>query len=97
ERVDAAPELERLADVQLNIVCFRARPQGVSEVDLDELNRQLGEDLLRDGRVFAGTTTYAGNVAFRPAIVNWRTAEEDVEALVDVVLELLATRLRQSS
>ena len=28
ERVDAAPQLERLADVSLNIVCFRARPEG---------------------------------------------------------------------
>src|SRR5918995_677616 len=28
ERVDAAPELERLADVPLNIVCFRANPPG---------------------------------------------------------------------
>ena len=27
-QVDAAPELERLADVPLNIVCFRARPRG---------------------------------------------------------------------
>ncbi len=93
ERVDAAPQLERLAEVQLNIVCFRARPDGVGEDQLDELNRQLGEELLRDGRVFAGTTTYEGRVAFRPAIVNWRTREGDIDALVDVILELLAERL----
>ena len=28
DQVDAAPELERLADVTLNVVCFRYRPQG---------------------------------------------------------------------
>ena len=95
ERVDAEPELERLAEVKLNIVCFRARPDGVSESELDELNRSLGEDLLRDGRVFAGTTSYEGRVAFRPAIVNWRTREADVDALVDVLLELLDARLRK--
>ncbi len=89
-RVDAEPQFERLADVPLNIVCFRARPDGVAEDELDELNRRLGEDLLRDGRVFAGTTTYEGKVAFRPAIVNWRTTESDVEALVDVLEELLS-------
>jgi glutamate/tyrosine decarboxylase-like PLP-dependent enzyme len=92
-RVDEIPQLERLAEVQLNIVCFRARPEGVEEEQLDELNRQLGEDLLGDGRVFAGTTTYGGRVAFRPAIVNWRTQEKDVDALVDVLLELLEARL----
>jgi glutamate/tyrosine decarboxylase-like PLP-dependent enzyme len=88
-RIDETPEFERLADVQLNIVCFRARPEGVPERVLDEVNRDLGEALLRDGRVFAGTTTYEGMVAFRPAIVNWRTQEEDVDLLVDVLRELL--------
>ena len=92
ERVDSRPELERLAEVRLNIVCFRARPEGVPEEDLDELNRELGEALLRDGRVFAGTTTYDGRIAFRPAIVNWQTRERDVELLVDVLLELLGER-----
>jgi glutamate/tyrosine decarboxylase-like PLP-dependent enzyme len=89
-RVDEAPELERLAEVKLNIVCFRARPPGVAEKDLDALNRELGAALLRDGRVFAGTTTYDGKVAFRPALVNWRTQAQDVELLVDVLVELLA-------
>jgi glutamate/tyrosine decarboxylase-like PLP-dependent enzyme len=94
-RIDAEPQLERLAEVQLNIACFRAKPAGVAEEELDELNRQLGEDLLRDGRVFAGTTTYEGRVAFRPAIVNWSTGEADVDALVDVLVELLAARLER--
>jgi glutamate/tyrosine decarboxylase-like PLP-dependent enzyme len=89
-RVDDAPELERLAEVPLNIVCFRVRPPGVDEQELDELNSRLGEALLRDGRVFAGTTTYDGKVAFRPAIVNWQTAERDLDLLVDVIRELAA-------
>ena len=92
ERVDRTPELERLAPVPLNIVCFRARPPGVPEDGLDALNRSLGEALLRDGRVFAGTTSYDGNVALRPAIVNWQTTERDVDLLVDVLLELMERR-----
>ncbi len=87
-RVDAEPELERLADVQLNVVTFRWRPEGVPETQLDELNQELGAELLRDGRVFAGTTLYGGKVAFRPAMVNWRTQAADVDLLVDVLLEL---------
>ena len=88
-RVDEEPELERLAEVRLNIVCFRVRPGNMPEADLDELNRRLGEALLADGRVFAGTTTYEGRIAFRPAIVNWSTEEDDVDLLIDVLLELL--------
>ena len=88
QRVDDAPDLERLAEVPLNIVCFRYRPPDVSESDLDELNRRLGEDVLADGRVYVGTTLYEGRVAFRPAIVNWRTREEDVDLLVEVIRAL---------
>jgi glutamate/tyrosine decarboxylase-like PLP-dependent enzyme len=92
DRIEAEPELQLLAEPQLNIVAFRARPGGVADGQLDELNRGLGEALLRDGRVFAGTTVYDGRVAFRPAIVNWQTTEADVDLLVDVLLELIERR-----
>jgi glutamate/tyrosine decarboxylase-like PLP-dependent enzyme len=95
QRVDEAPELERLAETKLNIVCFRFRPEGVAEIDLDQFNLALGQDVLADGRVFFGTTRYRGKVAFRPAIVNWRTEERDVDLLVDVLLELAARRTEQ--
>jgi glutamate/tyrosine decarboxylase-like PLP-dependent enzyme len=92
-RVDEEPELERLAETRLNIVCFRYHPPGLGDDELDELNAALGQDVLADGRVFFGTTRYDGKVAFRPAIVNWRTTERDVDLLVDVLLELAARRL----
>jgi glutamate/tyrosine decarboxylase-like PLP-dependent enzyme len=87
-RVDAAPELERLAEVPLNIVCFRYRPDGVPEEELNDVNRRIGEAAILDGRVFFGTTEYDGKVAFRPAPVNWRNRPEDVDLIVDVVREL---------
>jgi glutamate/tyrosine decarboxylase-like PLP-dependent enzyme len=88
-RVDEAHDLERLAEVPLNIVCFRYHPPGVDdEATLNDLNRRLGQAVLADGRVYVGTTDYAGKTAFRPAIVNWRTREEDVDLLVDVIREL---------
>ena len=87
-RVDHARDLQRLADVPLNIVCFRYRPDGRSDAELDDLNRRLGAAVLEDGRVYVGTTVYRGHVAFRPAVVNWRTTEADVDLLVDVVREL---------
>ena len=90
-RVDAAADLERLADVPLDIVCFRFRPSGMAEADLDALNTRLGELVLQDGRVYVGTTRYDGRIAFRPAIVNWLTTEADVDLLVDVIRELGAS------
>lgn len=86
--VDDDPLLERLADVPLNIVCFRYNPGGLSEATLDLLNERLGEAIIEDGRVYVGTTRFGSRVALRPAIVNWRTGEGDIELLVDVVREI---------
>ena len=94
--VDEAPDLERLADVPLCIVCLRYRPDGVDEDDrLNDLNRRLGQELLADGRVYAGTTVYGGRIALRPAITNWRTRETDVDFFIEVVRELGARLLEQ--
>jgi glutamate/tyrosine decarboxylase-like PLP-dependent enzyme len=93
EQVESAPDLELLAPVRLNVVCFRYRPQGVDEADLDELNRRLGDSILGDGRVYFGTTTYGGRVAFRPAISNWRTSAEDTDLIATVTRELGARLL----
>jgi glutamate/tyrosine decarboxylase-like PLP-dependent enzyme len=89
--VGAAPDLELLADVGFDIVCFRYRPAGMADgPELDDLNRRIGAAVIDDGRVFFGTTTYGGRVAFRPAIVNWRTREEDIDLVVDVTREVAA-------
>jgi glutamate/tyrosine decarboxylase-like PLP-dependent enzyme len=95
-RVDEAEDLERLADVPLNIVCFRYRPPGVPEEELNALNARLGEDVLADGRVYVGTTSFEGRTAFRPAIVNWRTQEDDVDLVAAVVQELGARILART-
>lgn len=87
-RVDEAEDLERLAEVPLNIVCFRYRPPDVPEERLNEINERIGRDIMEDGRIYVGTTTYGGMAAFRPALVNWRTGEEDVDMIVDVIREL---------
>lgn len=87
-KVDENPDLERLADVPVNIVCFRFAPSGFSEEQLNRLNKALGERIIEDGRVYVGTTVYDGKVALRPAISNWRIGQEDVDLLVEVVLEL---------
>lgn len=86
--VEETPDLELLAPVQLCVVCFRYRPPGLSEEDVERLNVRLGAELIEDGRVYAGTTLYKGRTALRPAIVNWRTTEADIDLLFAVVREL---------
>jgi glutamate/tyrosine decarboxylase-like PLP-dependent enzyme len=80
-RVVAEPELELLAPVPLNIVCF-----GYRSADADRLNAEIVADLHEQGRVAPSLTTIGGRTAIRAAIVNHRTAAEDVDALVESVL-----------
>jgi glutamate/tyrosine decarboxylase-like PLP-dependent enzyme len=88
DQVKASDDFELLEEPVLNVVCFRYRPPGVDVAELDTLNRKLGQAILDDGRVYFGTTVYAGKVAFRPAISNWRTGEADVDLILSVAREL---------
>jgi glutamate/tyrosine decarboxylase-like PLP-dependent enzyme len=86
--VQAADDMELLAPAPLNIVCFRYRPPGVPDEALDELNLAIGRDVLADGRVYVGTTRWAGTVGFRPAFVNWRTTTADADLMLETVRDL---------
>ncbi|MFG1791300.1 pyridoxal phosphate-dependent decarboxylase family protein [Nocardia sp. NPDC049149] len=86
--VDEAPDFELLAPVQLCVTCFRYRPPGVAEADLNDLNARLGAAILEDGRVYVGTTTYRGMTALRPTFVNWRITDPEADLLVHVIREI---------
>ena len=78
QMVEATPELELLAPVQLNIVCFRYRCD-----DPDRINAAIVADLQEAGRVAPSLTRIDGQVAIRAALFNHRTDRGDIEALVE--------------
>ena len=84
-RVAAESRLELAAPVPLNIVCFRYRG-GAADSDCDALNAAIAADVQESGIAAPSTTRIAGRLAIRAAIFNHRTAECDVDALVDTVL-----------
>ena len=90
-QVRESTDFELLEEPGLNVVCFRCRPRNVPEAELDDLNRRVGQAIIADGRVYFGTTVYAGKVAFRPAISNYRTTERDVDLILPVTRELART------
>jgi aromatic-L-amino-acid decarboxylase len=71
---------------QLSIVPFRHVPKGVH--DLDSHNTALVRALQEDGRVWIAPAVVDGKVCLRPCIVNFRTTDEDVLALVDIAGEI---------
>jgi glutamate/tyrosine decarboxylase-like PLP-dependent enzyme len=88
-RVRDTPELELLAPVALNIVCFRVC-SGAS--DLDALNRELVADLQEAGIAAPSTTTIDGKLAIRAALFNHRTTKADIDALLDGLRQLVGRR-----
>jgi len=83
-QVRAHQDLELLAEPGLSIVNFRCRPHGadLAEPDLDRLNRRVVNRLVGSGAFFLAPTLVRGRTALRVAIVNFRTRESDIEALV---------------
>jgi aromatic-L-amino-acid decarboxylase len=81
-RIEAEPELELMAPVPLNIVCFRFKG-----LDPNRLNADIVIDIQEAGIAVPSTTRIAGDLAIRVAIVSHRTIEADIDRLVDAVLE----------
>jgi aromatic-L-amino-acid decarboxylase len=81
-KIVTSPELELLAPVSLNIVCFRHRGD-----DPDQLNAKIVADLHESGIAAPSTTTIRKQLAIRAAIVNHRTEPRDIDALVNAVLK----------
>ena len=85
--VDASPDLERLAPVPLNIVCFRYTG-GVPEAERNGFNQELLVRLHECGAAVPSYTTLDGKYALRVANVNHRSRRSDFDLLVAEVLRI---------
>ena len=95
-RIGNAPELELLAPVTLNIVCFRYRGDIVAGCDSDRLNARIVVELHEAGEVAPSTTIIDGRLAIRAAIVNHRTSRAEIDTLVERVVAAGRAALRCS-
>jgi hypothetical protein len=82
-RIAATPELELLAPVELNVVCFRYRSEGAQRI-----NPRIAIELQESGAVAPSTTILDGRLAIRAAIVNHRTGEKELDLLVEKTVAL---------
>ena len=82
-RISETPELELLAPVDLNVVCFRYRAE-----DAQRLNPRIVIELQESGVVAPSTTTIDGRLAIRAAIVNHRTGRREIDMLVEKTVAL---------
>jgi aromatic-L-amino-acid decarboxylase len=87
-RVAQSPDLELLAPIVLDIVCFRFNPGGVDDVVLNALNKEILM-LLHERAVAAPSyTTLNGIYCLRIAIANHRSRQEDFDLLATEVVRI---------
>ena len=86
--VAARPDLELLAPVSLNIVCFRYAPKGVAEEALDPLNQAILVALQSRGIAVPSQTVLQERFAIRVCITTHRSRDEDFAILVEAVLTI---------
>lgn len=91
QRIEAEPNLELLAPVALNIVCFGYRSPAA-----DRVNADIVVALQESGIAAPSTTTIRGKLAIRVAIVNHRTQACDIDALIDATLKFGAQMERSA-
>lgn len=79
-RIRSEPGLELLATGPLSAVCFRVRALD------DARNARVLKSIIERGRVYLSNATIRGRFALRACIVNHRTTEADVDAVVEETL-----------
>lgn len=85
--VAAEPDLELLAPVALNVVCFRYRG-GTGDPDgLNAMNQEILMRIQERGTAVPSSTVLRGQFAIRVANTNHRSRREDFTALVAAVLD----------
>lgn len=82
------PLLEMLAPVTMNIVCFRFKPDGMDNEDINALNREILMQLQERGIAAPSYTMLNGCYAIRCAITNHRSRKSDFDVLAKSVVEI---------
>jgi glutamate/tyrosine decarboxylase-like PLP-dependent enzyme len=99
ERVQAEPDLELLAPVQLSICCFRFVPAHLRaqietadnagreriNAELNRLNERIMHRVQRGGRAYLSNAMLCGQFALRACIINFRTTRADIDITLETV------------
>jgi aromatic-L-amino-acid decarboxylase len=101
-QVEADPEFELLAPVQLSICCFRYVPASLREqlkiannddecekltAQLNRLNERIMHQVQRGGRAYLSNAMLRGKFALRACIINFRTTRADIDLTLEIARE----------
>lgn len=85
--VEASPDFELLAPVPFSLVCFRACPEGVE--DLDSFNEKLMNDLNASGIAYLSHTKLNGKFTLRLSVGSIRVEERHIKKVWDELARMV--------
>lgn len=85
EMIVENPEMELCTPPECNIVCFRYRPSGKENMELNALNERIRRQILEEGRFYIVKTQLRGIVWLRCTLTNPFTREEDLADLLSTI------------
>ena len=80
--IEKEQNMELLAPIGLNIVCFRFNPGRLDDETLNALNKEILIQLQEQGICAPSYTTLNGRYCLRAAIANHRSVQDDFDVLV---------------
>ncbi len=92
QRLQEIPEIEVGPEPELQTVCFRWAPPGLSPEETNARNRDWLLELQRDGRIFITATVLDGVFWQRPSLGIFRTHAEHVDEFLGILKETMGRR-----
>ncbi|MGI8556089.1 MAG: pyridoxal phosphate-dependent decarboxylase family protein [Pyrinomonadaceae bacterium] len=90
-RVEKSDDFELLAPVPFALVCFRATPENVA--DLDKLNEEIMNEINASGAAYLSHTKLNGKFALRLSVGSIRVEERHIEKIWDLLNEKLKSKI----
>jgi aromatic-L-amino-acid/L-tryptophan decarboxylase len=85
EMISQEDDFEMLAPVTINVVCFRFRPAGMNEEDLNKTNERLNHRLNDTGKIYLTHTVINGTYTLRMVTGQTNVKLEHVETAWDLI------------
>lgn len=87
--IEKETQLELLAHVSINVVCFRFNPQIPNiEAKLNEINKEIVMKLQESGDATPSYTMLKGIYTIRVAIINHRSRKEDFDSFITSIIKI---------
>ncbi len=86
--IENSANLELIAPIGLDIVCYRFNPGDKSEEALNDLNREILIELQEQGIAVPSSTILSDRYCIRVAIANHRSQYEDFDVLVEATIRI---------